>query len=86
LNPSSWVKNAAPVFAKTDKVFGPGHASFVKSPDGTEDWIVYHAAKYRGSGPDRNIRIQRFDWNADGSPNFGQPVDPEIFLKVPSGE
>ena len=26
-----------------DGVFGPGHNSFVKSPDGREDWIVYHA-------------------------------------------
>lgn len=86
LKETSWLKNPTPVFSKTDQVFGPGHASFVKSPDGTEDWIVYHAAKYKGAGWNRNIRIQKFDWNKDGTPNFGKPVDPGIPLEVPSGE
>ena len=74
LNKESWVKKNTPVFSKTKDVFGPGHACFVKSPDGTEDWIVYHAAKHKGAGWNRNIRAQRFTWNADGSPNFGVPI------------
>ncbi len=44
----AWVKRGQG-FAKTDEVFGPGHCSFTTSPDGKEDWIVYHAAKHRGS-------------------------------------
>ena len=45
LNSSSWVKSATPVFQRNDAagVYGPGHNGFFKSPDGTEDWIVYHA-------------------------------------------
>lgn len=85
LNKSSWEKKSTPVFQKTDKVFGPGHASFVKSPDGKEDWIVYHAAKKKGSGWVRDIRIQKFTWNTDNTPNFGKPVDPGVLLAVPSG-
>ncbi len=85
MKPSSWVKKDGPVFSRTADVFGPGHASFVKSPDGREDWIVYHAARRKGSGWDRDVRIQEFAWNADGSPDFGTPVSPGVPLPVPSG-
>ncbi len=81
LKKESWVKKDTPVFSKTSEVFGPGHASFVPSPDGAEDWIVYHAAKYSGSGWDRNIRAQKFTWNADSSPNFGIPIPVGVPVK-----
>jgi len=85
LSRKSWSKKNQPVFAKTDSVFGPGHASFVASPDGREDWIIYHAAKRKGSGWDRNIRMQKFEWNEDHSPDFGCPVPVNIPLSLPSG-
>lgn len=74
LKKESWLKKETPVFSKSRDVFGPGHACFVKSPDGAKDWIVYHAAKYSGAGWNRDIRTQKFTWNADGSPNFGVPI------------
>ncbi len=86
LDPASWKKKQEPVFAKTDRVFGPGHNSFVKSPDGQEDWIVYHAAVHSGAGWNRNVRMQPFRWNDDGTPDFGEPVSPGEFLSRPSGE
>lgn len=86
LDAKSWVKKSAPVFAPTDEVFGPGHCSFVKSRDGTEDWIVYHSAQSKGSGWRRKINMQPFTWNTDGSPNFGTPIAPGIKLPVPSGD
>lgn len=86
LNPSSWTKSSSPVFEKTSTVFGPGGASYVKSPDGTEDWIIYHCARYSGSGWDRVIQTQEFTWNTDGSPNFGTPVDATTSITIPSGE
>ena len=86
LNPASWAKHDQAVFMRTDQVFGPGHSSFVKSPDGKEDWILYHAAKSQGSGWNRNVRMQSFEWNQDGSPNFGTPIAEGIPLAVPSGE
>ncbi|CAM4034035.1 family 43 glycosylhydrolase [Cohnella lubricantis] len=86
LDPASWTKKPEAVFAKTDRVFGPGHCSFVKSPDGKEDWIVYHAAVTTGAGWSRNVRAQPFQWNEDGTPNFGEPVSPGTFLALPSGE
>ncbi len=85
LNPHSWRKKPQPVFERSADVFGPGHCSFVKSPDGREDWIVYHA--HAGPGTqERDVRIQRFTWNLDGSPNFGIPVSPGVPLQSPSGE
>jgi hypothetical protein len=66
-------------------VFGPGHNGFFRSPDGTEDWIVYHAKTnafytYRG----RETRAQKFTWNPDGTPNFGEPVPLSAVLDEPS--
>jgi GH43 family beta-xylosidase len=86
LDPASWKKHPAPVFGPTAGVFGPGHASFTTSPDGKEPWIVYHAAKRKGSGWDRNVRMQRFAWDEDGLPRFGYPVSEGVRLPVPSGE
>ncbi len=85
LDPHSWVKKPEPVFKRYAAVLGPGHCSFVKSPDGREDWIIYHA--HIGPGTrQRDVRIQRFTWNADGSPDFGIPVSPGVPLRRPSGE
>jgi GH43 family beta-xylosidase len=86
LDPLSWSKKPTPVFQKTFEVFGPGHASFVKSPDGTEDWIVYHSARESGSGWDRIMRAQKFSWNPDDTPDFGSPISPSIRLALPSEE
>ena len=86
LDPKSWVKNPEPAFSSTAAVSGPGHCSFVVSPDSKEDWIVYHAHVQFGSASVRDVRIQRFTWNADGSPDFGTPVSAGTPLTRPSGE
>jgi GH43 family beta-xylosidase len=85
---SSWTKSPTPVFQGTNEVFSPGHNTFFKSPDGTEDWIVYHANDSAGGSCDMNRtpRIQKFTWNNDGTPAFGSPVSPNTDLAVPSGE
>lgn len=71
LDPASWRKEPQPVFSKTDTIFGPGHASFVKSGD--KDYIIYHAARSSKAGWARQIRAKVFTWKEDGSPNFGKP-------------
>ena len=84
---SSWTKSNGCVMSKTATAYGPGHNAFTKSPDGLEDWIVYHANEVSGSGySGRSLRAQRFTWNTDGSPSFGQPVATWTALAVPSGE
>ena len=90
MNPAHWTKRSTPVFQRNDAngVFAPGHNGFFKSPDGTEDWIVYHANDSAGGGCDmnRSTRAQKFTWNADGTPNFGTPVRLGVTLTAPSGE
>lgn len=78
LRAKNWTKHPQAVFARTETVFGPGHASFVN--DGKRDWIVYHAARRAGSGWERDVRMQPFEWNADGTPDFGAPLSPGVLL------
>ena len=85
MNPDSMVKSG-PVFTGTDRVFGVGHASFTTSPDGRENWIVYHSKVATKPGWERDLRMQRFGWKADGSPDFGTPVPAGEPLAVPSGQ
>ena len=84
LNPEMWIKNSQPVFMGTETVFSPGHASFVKSPDGKEDWIVYHSAREKGAGWFRDLNIKKFTWDVNGNPFFGFPVDKGVEFLAPS--
>ncbi len=79
-----WMKHPAPVFQSTADTVGVGHCSFTTSPDGREDWIVYHAKVDRQPGWNRAIHVQSFDWAADGTPRFGVPHPAGNALAVPS--
>lgn len=56
LDSSLWIKSTAPVFKQSPENGGyaPGHNSFFKSPDGKEDWILYHDNAAPGQGCSRN--------------------------------
>jgi GH43 family beta-xylosidase len=89
LEPSDWAKRPAPVLAgdAAGGVWAPGHNGFFKSPDGTEDWIVYHAnpASGAGCGERRNPRMQRVQWR-DGLPVIDPIATPGAALTLPAGE
>ena len=88
LDAKAWTKNKTSVFGKSEQngVYAPGHNSFFKSKDGKEDWILYHANDNpgQGCGNFRSPRAQRFTWNKDGSPNFGQPVSLKQKMHAPN--
>jgi GH43 family beta-xylosidase len=91
LDPAAWVKSPEPLFepwtGPEGSVYTTGHGSFTRSPDGTEDWLVYHAKdtpEYGFHG--RTARAQPFTWNTDGSPHLGRPIPPGVPLPRPSGE
>jgi GH43 family beta-xylosidase len=90
LKAADWTKNPNPVFVKKPAAgaYGPGHNAFFKSADGKEDWILYHANPGPGMEckDNRSPRAQKFTWNADGTPNFGEPVSINVPIKKPSGE
>jgi GH43 family beta-xylosidase len=91
MNPKTWRKSPVPVFSRHSgpdgNVYGPGHNGFFKSPDGTEDWIIYHGketSEYTYAG--RTTRAQKFTWRSDGTPEFGRPIPGGIRIQAPSGE
>jgi GH43 family beta-xylosidase len=90
LDAADWVKSIRPVFAKNaaSRAFGPGHNSFFKSPDGTQDWLIYHAnsAANEGCGDTRSPRMQAIAWRTDGTPDFEGPAPIDRPLAIPAGE
>ncbi len=86
MNPAHWRKHAEPVLRATEQTGGLGHHCFVTSPDGTEDWIVFHATIEPKPGGTRAIHAQRFGWDATGVPVFGAPIAAGVALAKPSGE
>jgi GH43 family beta-xylosidase len=89
LRADSWVKSSQPVFhpSAVTGVWGTGHNGFTTSPDGRENWIIYHAKPAAdGKCEGRSSRAQRFTWNTDGTPNFGIPAALSTALATPSGE
>jgi GH43 family beta-xylosidase len=90
LKPASWHKLDHPVFEQSPAAhaYGTGHNSFFRSPDGTQDWILYHANAQpdEGCGGDRAPRAQPFTWNPDGTPNFGRPVPLDQPILRPAGD
>jgi GH43 family beta-xylosidase len=85
-DPANWKKSDVPVFKRNAKVWGVGHCSFVQSPDGLEDWMLFHAKTRKKSGwNDRNVHAQRFTWTEAGEPFFGEPISAGVKLALPTG-
>jgi GH43 family beta-xylosidase len=86
-DPQNWKKWEAPVLQRNAKVWGLGHCSFIQSPDGLEDWIIFHAKTRKKSGwNDRNVHAQTFTWTEAGAPYFGEPLAPGVRIPIPSGK
>lgn len=89
MNPQDWSKNPKPLLSTnaSSGAYGTGSCSFFKSPDGTQDWIIYHAnpKPHQGCNKYRNPRMQKIMWNADGMPYIGKPVRINVPLLKPSG-
>ena len=88
-DPANWVKHDKPILTMANGVYGPGHASFFRSPDGRELWCAYHGMKE----PNRTVtyapryfHIQKVEFDASGFPVMGEPVGYEEELTPPSGE
>jgi GH43 family beta-xylosidase len=85
----SWRKSPGPAFAKSAKngVYAPGHDAFFTSPDGKQNWLIYHAhVGANGKCTSRRApRIQPFHWRADGTSDFGEPVRDATPLPAPAG-
>ncbi|MEK5033331.1 family 43 glycosylhydrolase [Paenibacillus sp. FSL R7-0302] len=88
LETASWTKAELPLLTMDEAagVYGPGHNSFTVSPDGSEQWIIYHATAGAEDGwNNRKARAQRVSWDKDGLPVFGKPQPLSAALEVPAG-
>lgn len=88
MNPDHWTKSSVPAMQQGNGVYGPGHNGFFTSPDGTEDWIVYHGnpSQADGCGATRQTRVQKITYDANGWPDLGAPVRSGEPQTPPSGE
>lgn len=86
MNSSAWEKAKEPIFSSANGIYGPGHNGFTTSPDGNEDYLVYHSARWDGSGWNRSIRIQQIQFDDTGKLIAGEPHDSDAYMDVPSGE
>lgn len=74
LDPASWRKSPTQALSSSPAhgFYAPGHNGFFKSPDGKQDWIIFHA----NGGPDWKCTARRapyimpFSWNDKGEPDF----------------
>jgi len=89
LIPQDWASAPGPVFRRNDEedVYTTGHAAFTVSPDGTETWMVYHGTVNTTHIDGYRIaRIEKVEWNDDGSPRFPLPHGFNHPQPVPSGQ
>ena len=86
LDPAAWTKRPTPLFTRSKTIHGPGHCSFVKSPDGSEDWLVFHSSVDPAGSWNRRVSLKRITWGADGAPKLGRPHEFGEAVAVPSGE
>ena len=88
-NPKNWFKHDTPLFVMGNGVYGPGHASFFRSPDGKELWCAYHGMKEHNetvTPAPRYFHIQKVEFDQSGYPVMGEPAGYEADLVPPSGE
>ncbi|MBQ6923168.1 MAG: DUF4838 domain-containing protein [Kiritimatiellae bacterium] len=100
---ASWSQDAPRLLASGNKItgsdirtydyaaYGPGHASFFESPDGTELWCAFHAKLKAnpGTGPvDVLLFLQKVEFDDTGFPQLGNPELAPLGLDTiaPSGE
>ena len=85
----SWKKHPEPLLTYGNDVYGPGHASFFKSPDGSEVWCVYHGMLLSNdtvTPAARYCHIQKVEFDETGYPILGKPIGYDAFIDPPSGE
>ncbi len=89
-NPSSWTNMNKCVFQRNDTAgaYGPGSMTFFNAPDGSL-WEVYHVKTTTAEnwlGDDRRLEAQQVTWNADGTPDLGQPYALGTYQNLPGGD
>lgn len=85
-DPTVWTKHGQPILDSGNGVIAPGHNSFVTTPDGSQTFIVYHAARWRDGGWNRAVRYQQVSFDEQGMLEPMKPTEPAKLLMAPSGD
>lgn len=87
LSRESWSKYPDPVLSSANGVFATGHNGFFRSPDGREQWIIFHAnpGPAMGCTSKRAPHAAKISWTANGQPLFPPPTPPRVRIQKPSG-
>ena len=88
---ANWTKSSGCVISRNNSsdVYGPGSAMWFKSPDGTQDWIIYHlktSTANNMNGDDRKLEAMQVTWDGSGNPVFSQPTAVDTYHTLPSGD
>ena len=86
---ANWKKHDKPLFVHGNGVFGPGHATFFRSPDGSEVWCAYHGMKEHNetvTPAPRFFNIQPVYFDSTGYPKMDLPLGYEVDIVPPKGE
>ena len=90
LDPKSWEKEPEPILTGRGDVYGPGHACIVPSPDGTEEYLVFHSKfdldNTLPGGWNRVINLLRLHWDEESRPVFDPLPMRGEGRPLPSGE
>lgn len=90
LDHKSWEKEPQPILTGRGDVYGPGHACIVPSPDGTEDYLVFHSKfdldNTLPGGWNRVINLLRLHWDEESRPVFDPLPMRGEGRPLPSGE
>ena len=90
LDPGVWVKEPQPILVGAKDIIGPGHACIVPSPDGLEDWLLFHSKfDYDNTLPggwNRVINLLRVRWDQQERPVFAPLAARGEAIPVPAGE
>lgn len=89
LDANSWIKNDKPILVKGNGNFGPGHATFFKSPDESELWISFHCL--HDTNPSltptvRHCHCQKVFFDNTGFPHIGIPLPKDFYCPEPSNK
>ncbi len=88
LSSSSWVKDDEPLLTKGNGNYGPGHATFFRSPDGSELWIAMHCLHEHNPSVTvmtRHCHCQKVYFDETGFPHIGVPISKVQYYPLPSG-
>lgn len=89
VDPACWRRHPDPILVKGNGVFGPGHATFFRSPDGTEVWCAFHGLTEpnpKNECRPRVLHVQRVGFDAGGCPIIGLCLGRTARIRPPSGE